>query len=1215
METLRRGLDERFDELRRGSLLREHGWTMAFASVGLVALRFLSADWSRPSFADRLIGVATLADVDIAARGGVFAQCLVLFVASLFATGYVAPRVARALGHDAWRAVEGTSAAGLILILLATWRVQVTSTLVLVGIAQGLVVLTTWLDRVTRAEEIRERGAYVGWLVATGFALGVPVYDVLPDLLPKHGASFPLAILAGALALDVARRAAAWIGARGATSARADARASSADRILHALTPLSVLAAAPVARNEVYFLCNQWGWLTIKPDEVEAGLVALVLAWCGVRAWRGAPRGDDGRLDLERTIGRFTFPWIVGGVVATMRFIFDIGPSPDFFEPGNAGLMIQQWFDFGRLPFFETFSAHGLADSFFGFVYAAVTGFRDESWGMYDYGYPVLGALVAFHVVRAWFQSANAAVFFLVSLPFLNFVFPAYCVHVAVSVFVVAWVYRRRTTLAWALFTLWCAFVFVWRLDMGFANAIASGFALVGAFLVLPEHRPALGAMLRGAAVAVVGMILVYVGVCLARGIDPIALLLDFKAVVSSNQAFGFEVVAHRRTEIVMNHVFVVPIAVTLVTLAMYVRMRGRVDRGDPAYFAVIATGFFAAYYFANYPRGLVRHSFLEGANSMLSSFALLVLAGSCRWWMPHARRVTAFTVFCGLVGVLGFNLDIEKPDGREVTLRAPTIERLPDFLRGFERVRYSRTVIDRSQITPWFGPRNTDEILPFLAREVGPAETFLDLSNSPMLYFHARKPSPHWLNHLLIVCGDRLQEQLIAGLARYDLPFVILSALPERAQINGMPALGELDGVSFAWRHYKIREWVYRHYDPLTAVGRWSVWIRRDRLLAREPAHESRRRLFSSSEARSVDDGAVEASSNAPAANWTVKLGDREPVVVPGRVLMSPDKSYVIRFAGRTDTATTLGLEMTFQSPHGVESLRRELVFPAGDLERWYRVPSQPWFRTLKRLEVAPRAGLELRDVELAELESADGAAGDQHVHQNWSDELRYLPLVWGTADARRGSNPPLLRDLLDPSTRRIPRPLVSARFDESPWKNGILTTKTGFLRDASCRDAPVAVGETLVFAHGGDRKVTEVRGAAVFVEGPLLDPVKDGAPALVRRSDWAAPLPDEDPTVLRAGRRFVFDPLESCDDGTYLVLRMRRLDPTCNRLVIDYGRGENGVGRFVLGVAPDDEMHEYRVRLSTQYNWTHRPNEWILLSPEGGGLKLERLWLAAGD
>ena len=131
METLRRGLDERFDELRRGSLLREHGWTMAFASVGLVALRFLSADWSGPSFADRLIGVATLADVDIAARGGVFAQCLVLFVASWFATGYVAPRVARALGHDAWRAVEGTSAAGLILILLATWRVQVTSTLVL----------------------------------------------------------------------------------------------------------------------------------------------------------------------------------------------------------------------------------------------------------------------------------------------------------------------------------------------------------------------------------------------------------------------------------------------------------------------------------------------------------------------------------------------------------------------------------------------------------------------------------------------------------------------------------------------------------------------------------------------------------------------------------------------------------------------------------------------------------------------------------------------------------------------------------------------------------------------------------------------------------------------------------------------------------------------------------------------------------------------------
>jgi len=31
----------------------------------------------------------------------------------------------------------------------------------------------------------------------------------------------------------------------------------------------------------------------------------------------------------------------------------------DLFEPGNPGLFVQQFFEFGRLPFLETFNAHG----------------------------------------------------------------------------------------------------------------------------------------------------------------------------------------------------------------------------------------------------------------------------------------------------------------------------------------------------------------------------------------------------------------------------------------------------------------------------------------------------------------------------------------------------------------------------------------------------------------------------------------------------------------------------------------------------------------------------------------------------------------------------------------------------------------------------------------------------------------------------------------
>jgi hypothetical protein len=195
---------------------------------------------------------------------------------------------------------------------------------------------------------------------------------------------------------------------RNEDAARALERRS--DRFLLALTPLAALAAATWVRNEVYLLVNRHGFASIRPEHVEAAFCVVVALWCVARALRGprtagvsaADVSADGRLDLERAIGRFTFPWIVVGTVAMMRFTLSHGPSPDFLEPANAGLMIQQWVDFGRLPFLETFGAHGLYDSLFGFAYVTLNGTHDLTWTLYDYLIHVITALVSFHVLRAW---------------------------------------------------------------------------------------------------------------------------------------------------------------------------------------------------------------------------------------------------------------------------------------------------------------------------------------------------------------------------------------------------------------------------------------------------------------------------------------------------------------------------------------------------------------------------------------------------------------------------------------------------------------------------------------------------------------------------------------------------------------------------------------------------------------------------------------------
>ena len=81
-----------------------------------------------------------------------------------------------------------------------------------------------------------------------------------------------------------------------------------------------------------------------------------------------------------RWLARRAFPVFVFGLLAFLYYRPTIELNEDLFEPANSGLLIQQFFDFGRLPFIETFNGHGLSDSLMGFVWRAVHGSRDESW-------------------------------------------------------------------------------------------------------------------------------------------------------------------------------------------------------------------------------------------------------------------------------------------------------------------------------------------------------------------------------------------------------------------------------------------------------------------------------------------------------------------------------------------------------------------------------------------------------------------------------------------------------------------------------------------------------------------------------------------------------------------------------------------------------------------------------------------------------------------
>ncbi len=1211
-------------------MLREHAFLMLFCATSAAAARVLGASWNLDSFAGRAIGQSTLENVSVGARTSVYVQTCILFVAVALVVGLVMPRLVRWLGAGVGRALEATSVCGLLLLLMAAWRVDTHGTLSMVVGGQVLIVAPAVIDRVferllrrPREVMVRDAGAYAAWIGGCAFALLEPLVDFGVQI-PGGFARVPALVVLVAIGLDFVRRF--WCAlpipasSGGASSAgSSSARAAQSDRFVFALTPLAALAAARIVRNELYLLANARGHLAVRPEQIEIGFCVIVAVWCAARALRG-PRTKhllaDGRVDVERLVGRFTFPWILCGVAALTHFSVMHMNSPEFLEPANGGLMIQQFYDFGRLPFFETFGAHGLTDCFFGFVFAGLTGFRESTWAEFDYLAFVLTLLVTYHILRAWWSSAAAGLFCVLVLPRLNDFLPDYCVLIGISVFVLRWVAQRRTASSWAVFAGWITFVFVWRLDMGFANALGSIATLAALVVLMPEYRPPIGAMVRGS----IGFALVFVAgcllVCAVRGIDPIGRLGDFLAVIGSNQAFGYPRIAGDRHEVVLVHTFVFPILVLTTCIAVLVRMRGRVEWRDKVFFAVLGTVFFGAYYLANFPRGLVRHSFLELSSMMLSSFAFMIIAGSWRWWFTEERRVAAFGLFFFTSAAMTHELNVGAIKGHKPLGTTTTYERLAYAMRATPRVEYSDQRIERTMQTPWIDERTRD-ILSFFAKELRADETFLDLSNSPLLYFHAHKRSPHWLNHTLLVYGERLQKSFIAQLQDFDLPFVVLSSLEEVTKDQALPYLDVLDTVPFTLRQYRMYEWVYARYVPLSAFGRWIVWVRKDRMLAESPAigaadrgsdaAQSGRRLLT------LDDVSTDPGPSGEAVS--VHVLSRKEAHFKGPIALAQDRVQAVHVRGSASRAAVLDVALGFGGEQDVAPATASLAFPAEHADRWYWIPRSDVARSLTSLSLQTKDAFDLDALELWEFDDPDCRKMDADLDKVRTTDLAKLAWLWGEYDTAHPAPQQILRALSGTETDATRDALLPASGTDGEWAHGIRRDQAAFRVSPSDRDRKVAVGDRMLFSASGVRAVTSVDAGVVRVEGANLDAERDGNPRVVRFV--AAGAQGGTLTKPKHPLLYAFEPVPANDriGGNYLRLRLRSSGAQGVRMVVAYGAGARSVGRFLFDLRADDQAHDYLVRISTQANWTLHDCDWLRLIPSMDGVEVIEASITAGD
>ncbi len=508
----------------------------------------------------------------------------------------------------------------------------------------------------------------------------------------------------------------------------------------------------------------------------------------------------------ERFIYRLLVPLAIIGLGIVQAYAPLIVQSNEAFETANILNPVMQFHLFGEIPVLDNLSSHLVSDFFWSFLYSGLNGYHaDASLLIYDGFNYIFILLIIYFFLRTVIGNKPVVVLILFLLPAVLYFIPYYYSY---SLLPVAFFYRyvqtkeKREVIYFLLAT--CAVV-LWRLDLG----VSLVFSLL-TFLPIWFYFNREGSRTLVKWIAIFGGI----GFILATlfVINYPSEFQQLKAYFGANQAHGLPTVAYQEINAFYLHFLVLPIlvaAVTLHSLAIFKKTEHKAE--------VAITIILCFFYFFNLQRGLVRHSFMENNDTQISSFAWLILAYKFWLWTKENSTINVNPFMAiSAVSIVPLFMSVNFLNGTQNVLQRNVQFSVKDFPKlGNKR-------IDRVVASPIFEQNNRD-LINFLSKELKGKQTFIDFSNTPLLYFYSGKNIPSYFNqYLQNTVTPGLQATNLKELKNYDIPLVVFSHTPETVYDN-------TDYVPNKLRYYKITEYLYKNYEPFAQIGAYRIWKKKN--------------------------------------------------------------------------------------------------------------------------------------------------------------------------------------------------------------------------------------------------------------------------------------------------------------------------------------------------------------------------------------------------
>lgn len=779
-------------------------FTILFYCVWIVAAFTAKADFTLHHFEDRMIGIATLNAFDIGARVKLFyysiAVLLFSFLLLSLAAFIICKRLPGVFSFTEVKIINYSALAGAGFFLFGIMGFKCDNALEFIYFLHKL-MLCCLIGRQVRPRFLPQLTVKVYAMI---ISLCVSIYFLVSEMAIFCGADRPadLWLITAILFAAVTISTRYW--------------KQHTSKVLYSAVPLMFLPFVSLLKDEIFLILKARD-SAVSPALIFFLLLLLLIIWIFFRYRKISRTLFAEKINLRHLLANRYFPLLLFSLISYTYYSSYILKNnlQDMFEPANRYLPILELQNWGTIPFIEKFNSHLLSDIFFNAIYALFNEVKINDAEIYDFlAYPLMGCLYYFLILFLT-RNSYVSIYFILFFPLYYSLCPyEHCCAVIGIYALYKILYGNQSTRSYLTLFGVLFFLALWRIDVGFSFVLLAPLMLLYFHFFTSRTKLHFISIIKAFVISGLTISAVLLVLSFIRHVNLFSKIPYILNYLSSAQTYGLPPLGDPATPAFKMHYFIFPFCTFLIIMYLLFSFPAlnKSKRQRLAYTTLLAI---CIYYFVNFQRGLVRHSLFEGTDNFTTSFFYIILVGAVYIFMQRASQAVKFSA---LTIILFFTLLYNK---------VPAVsgsEGIFETTSG--KLSRQVTLVDTLQSRTVYAfkgdsrANDKKELINFLKNKLAREETFIDFTNTPMLYFFTAKPTPSFFYQNPICShNDFLQERFIKDLKDYHTPYLIFDL------VNGPNGM---DDVPNYFRHYRVAEYFYENFQPDTVVDGVSVWKQR---------------------------------------------------------------------------------------------------------------------------------------------------------------------------------------------------------------------------------------------------------------------------------------------------------------------------------------------------------------------------------------------------